>query len=317
MSMGIRTSKVRRLQGGAPTTIDGHTLNYRKGADWYVDASRSGTSSGESFDNAFLTMAEAFAKVGSGDSIYFTGKVNEQLVTPVNVFDVRVIGMGNRPRHADSSPAGGDTHAAQWAAGGLTAATANVRVLQQGWRFENILFSMVDADAAAIELVRNSGSGDAERDASHAAIVGCRFAGAGKGIRSGATSFVEVVNHVLVEDCRFDTNTYGIHGTIVSNYWTIRNNEFRNCTNNITADFGYGFIYDNIFGAFTDGGTTGGIDLSGSSAGLNVITKNFLSGVFSNAGGYVQSDANDIWVGNYVTVEATDAPVGFTIGNPS
>src|SRR5512146_467607 len=100
----IQSNKFKRKSQSTRTTIDGHTLNYRKGADWYVDASRSGTGTGTSWDDAFLTMAEAFAKIGSGDSIYFVGKVKEQLTTPVQVFDVRVIGMGNRPRHADSTP---------------------------------------------------------------------------------------------------------------------------------------------------------------------------------------------------------------------
>jgi hypothetical protein len=272
---------------------------------------------GLSPDAPLKTMAAAFTQVGSGDIIHLNGKITEQLVTPAGVFDVTVIGEGTRPRHPDAHTSSNGYSGARWSGAGLTAATANVRVIQQGWVFTNILFDAVDANAACIELVRNSGSGDAERDASHTSIIGNRFSGAGKGVRAGATSYVEVVNHVLIKGNRFETNTFGIYTVIASNYWTIRNNEFRNCTNVITANLGYGFIYDNIIGAFTDGGTTGGIDLSGDSIGLNIISKNVLSGVFSNAGGYVQSDANDIWVGNYVTVEATDAPVGFTIGNPS
>ena len=301
MASVVQANEFKRVSGGNRTLIDGHTLNYRKGQDWYVDASRSGSGSGKAFDDAFSTMAQAFASIGSGDSIYVVGKVVEQLVTPVNVFDVRVVGMGTRrPRHADAAPVGGNTNTAQWAppASGGVAAQATVRVLQQGWEFDNILFTAIDANAAMVELVRNSGAGNAERDASHAALVGCRFAGAGKGIRVGATSFAEVVNHVLVEDCRFDTNTFGIHGTIIGNYWSIRYNEWRDCTNNLTAAMGLSHIYDNIFGLFTDGGVTGGIDLRGG-VGENVVTKNYLSGVYSHNGGYQEAAATDEWAGNF------------------
>ena len=248
-------------------------------------------------DAPLKTMAAAFTQIGSGDTIHLNGKVAEQLVTPAGVFDVTVVGEGNRPRHADAHTSNNGYSSAQWSApaSGGVAAQATVRVIQQGWTFSNILFTAIDANAAMIELVRNSGSGDAERDASHAAIIGCRFSGAGKGIRAGATSYVEVVNHVLVEGCRFDNCTYGIHTAIISNYWTIRNNEFRVNTNHIVADLGYSFISGNIMGSFT----TDSIELPGGSAGLNVVTLNYLSGTYSSAGGYTVSDANDEWGGNF------------------
>ncbi|MCK9371295.1 hypothetical protein M0R04_15385 [Candidatus Dojkabacteria bacterium] len=263
---------------------------------------------GLSPDAPFLTMAAAFAQVGSGDIIHLNGKITEQLTTPAGVFDVTVIGEGTRPRHPDAHTSSNGYSGARWSGSGLTAATANVRVIQQGWVFSNILFDAVDANAACIELVRNSGSGDAERDASHASIIGNRFSGAGKGIRAGATSFTEVVNHVLVEGNRFDTMTYGIHTAIISNYWTIRDNEFRTCTNNIVADLGYAFIYNNIMGAFT----TDSINLAGSSAGANMVTKNYLSGTYSSAGGYTVSAAGDEWAGNFNTLTG-----GITVADPA
>lgn len=307
MSLGLRTSRVRRLPRGQRTTIDGHTLNFRKGADIYVDGSADATADGTSWDSPYLTMAEAFADLVGGETIYLAGRVTEQLVTPVQVFDVSIIGVGNRPRHADSTPSGGNTYASQWAGGGLTAAQANLRILQQGWHIENILFSMVDSDAAGIEVVRNAGSGDAERDASHAEIVGCRFSGAGVGVRGGATGFSEVCNHVLIEDCRFNDLTYGIRTEIISNYWTIRHNEFRVNTNHIVADLGYAFIYENIFGRFT----TDSIELPGGSIGYNVITKNYLSGTYTSDGGYTVSDSTDEWAGNWNTLSG-----GITVADP-
>ena len=296
MDLGIKTSKIRRSSGHGRTTIDGVPMLIRKGNIWFVDGSKAGNS-GTSWESSMSTMAKAFAKVGSGDTIYLVGKVTEQLTTPVNVFDVRIIGTGTRPRHSDSMT-GGHSSKAHWSGAGLTAATANLRIIQQGWHVENIMFQMVDADAAGIELVRNAGSGDAERDASHAAIVSNRFSGAGKGVRSGATSFVEVVNHVLIEDNRFDTNTFGIHGTVISNYWSIKDNEFRESTNAITADVGFAYIKGNLIAGFTASGNSGGIDLRGSGTGRNIVTGNHLGGTYSHAGGYFEQASNDEWGGN-------------------
>lgn len=310
----ITANKFKRVSAGNRTLIDGHTLNYRKGSDWYVDASRSGTGSGKSFDDAFLTMAEAFAAIGSGDSIYVVGDVREQLVTPVQVFDVRVIGMGNRPRNADSTPAGGNTHGVTWrapASGGV-AAKATVQVLQQGWVFENILFNMLDTNAAGIELSRNAAAGNSERDASHATIVGCRFAGAGIGIRSGSASFSENVYNVEVAYCKFNDCTFGIKSSNSQpNSWSIHHNEFQTCTNVITAALQHSKIYENILSEFTAAGSSGGIDLNGG-VGTNIVTKNYLSGTYSIAGGYRVGGAGDEWAGNFNTLSG-----GITVSDPA
>lgn len=172
------TLVVRRIRRGANTLIDGHPVTFRKGKDWFVDASRTSSGlDGTSWDSAFLTMAEAFAKISSGDSIYFVGKIKEQLTTPVQVFDVRIIGMGNRPRHADSTPANGNVHSATWAfPDAPTASTPMVKVLQQGWQFENFVFSGA-ANQSCVLLFRDGGAGNAERDASHASFYGVRFDG--------------------------------------------------------------------------------------------------------------------------------------------
>jgi hypothetical protein len=255
-------------------------------------------------------MARAFASVQSGDIIYFVGKVTEQLVTPVQVFDVTVVGCGNRPRHADATPDGGNHAASQWGApaSGGVAAQATVRVLQQGWRFVNILFTMIDANAAGIELVRNAAAGDDERDASHAHIIGCKFVGAGVGIRSGvAGTFTELVNHVVVEGNVFIDNTHAMRDAIGTSRWSIRHNEFQANTNHIVMKLGASFIYENIFGAFT----TDAVELPGG-AGSNIITKNYLSGTYSSAGGYTVSNANDEWAGNFNTLAG-----GITVADPA
>lgn len=286
----------------------------KRGRAWFVDPSTGTSGDGRSPQKAFSTMDQAFDSLASGDIIYFIGKVVEQLVTPVQIFDVTVIGCGNRPRHADATPAGGNWAASQWAppASGGVAAQATVRVLQQGWRFHNILFTAVDSDAACIELVRNAAASDAERDASHADILSCRFSGAGVGIRSGvAGTFTEIVNNVRVMDCDFMDLTFAMRSAIQASAWQIKGNRFRANTNHITVQAGGFQITNNIFGSFTAAASSGGIDLR-SGAGLNIVTMNYLSGTYSNAGGYQVANANDEWAGNFNTLAG-----GITVSDPA
>lgn len=292
------------------------------GTTWFVNANStaqvsaytvmapgSNGNDGRSPQTPFLTMAKAFTVISSGDVINFTGKLTEQLVTPVQIFDVWINGCGNRPRHADSTPSGGQFAAAQWGAAGLIAATATLRVLQQGWRFTNFLMTAVDTNAACLELVRDTGAGNAERDASHASVVGMRFSGAGVGIRSGATSFTELVYNVEVANSQFDNMTFAMRGTVEANQWYIHDNFFGPNTNQITMSARNFLIANNSIGAFTAAASSGGVDLTGGT-GLNQVTGNNLSGTYSIAGGYKVANANDNWYGN-----ASSA--GFTSSDPA
>jgi len=75
----------------------------------------------------------------------------------------------------------------------------------------------------------------------------------------------------------------------------IKGNTFQGNTNHIVAPMTQSMIHDNLFGSFT----TKSIDISGGqAAGLNVITRNYLSGTYSNVGGYTGSAGSDEWAGN-------------------
>lgn len=301
--------------GGGPKVVTGAPgPSNQTGRTWFVNAAvnddgvpyGSDGNSGTSPSSAFATMERAFDTVQSGDVINFCGKLTEQLVTPANVFDVWINGMGTRPRHADSTPFGGNLAAAQWAppAAG-TAAQATLRVIQQGWRFTNFLMTAIDANAACLEIVRNAGAGDLERDASHASILGMRFSGAGIGIRGGVAGlFTEIPYNVEVGWSQFDNMTYAMLAAIECNQWFIHDNFFGPNTNQITMAARNFLIQNNSIGAFTASGNSGGIDLRGGS-GLNVITKNLLSGTYSNAGGYFAANANDTWYGNWASTSPT------------
>lgn len=278
--------------------------SYKKGRAWFVDSSYGGSGNGKSPQNAFSTMDEAFDNLHSGDIIYVLGNIREQLVTPVQVFDVTIIGCGNRPRNADAVPAGGGYSAVTWRApaSGGTAAQATLRILQQGWTIYNILFNMIDTNAAGIEIVRNAGADDAERDASHASILGCKFAGAGVGIRSGATSFTENTFNVLVEGNTFLSCTYGIRQTAgFGGYnWQIKDNMFISNTNDIVGPFVSSKILRNSFSL----APTGALILTGT--GLNMVHGNYMPGTYA-AGTLYAPGTGDNWNGNFASTGVTAA----------
>jgi hypothetical protein len=277
-----------------------------KGRAWFVDAAQGSNGTGKSPKNAFTTMQQAFNVVASGDIIYFVGKIQEQLVTPVNVFDVTVIGAGNRPRHADATPTSGNYSTATWAAPGTpVAGQALVRVIQQGWRFVNILWAG-SAGIASIELVRNAASGNDERDASHAEVIGCRFAGAAStdsGIKFGATSFTEIVNNVLIKGNDFQGIATAIkeHSAGLQYRAQIVGNTFIENTNDIVL----GGYFTHILGNVMSLAPTASIVLSGGT-GSSQVHGNYLPGTYGTGTLYAPG-TSDNWNGNYASTGVTAA----------
>lgn len=282
------------------------------GKIYYVDAnSGSNSDDGRSWEGAFLTMAKALTSVASGDTVYFRGKIREQLVAPDQVFDVTIIGAGNRPRHADNAPANGELAANTWttpASGATTAAL--LRVTQQGWRFVNILFAG-PTDQACVELHRTSGSGNAERDASHAEFINCRFDSGKDGI-----SDIGGCYNVLVEGCIFRALTgtciLGVGNIGVGQLqWIIRDNYFTGFTNGVNIDAVRTLVTRNYF---TDGGTpntTIVLDMANTGTGSdNFIVGNFFQTTTANFNSPdIVGNATDVWAVN-ASIDSTAAGVG-------
>lgn len=286
--------------GGSIVVESGGQINLLApgGAVYFVDANVAASGDGLTWGGAFKTMAEAFAVIASGDTIVFRGKIKEQLTTPVQVFDVTIRGAGNRPRHADSTPDGGQNATNTWAAPDAPAATTPlVKVLQQGWRFENILFAG-PADAASIMLYRDAGAGDAERDASHAEIVGCRFASGQDGIEQYGGLY-----NVLVRDCSFhDLTGYvfknGNVGVANPGAWQILNNRIDSCANLMGAwQLWRSQFHDNTICDIT----TALIDTSGGNGDNTFLRNSFdiAAASFDPAGG-VTGKAGEVW-SNYLS----------------
>lgn len=294
-----------------PFTVDGFDpftfgLPAISGRWWYVNAGDgSGTpivgsgadgNEGNSWLSPFLTMNKVFThpQFHSGDGIRFIGNIREELSTPAGVFDVTMVGQ--RTRHADAHGAdvswGGYTSSTWKTKASPTAATPLLIVRQQGWRFENILWDG-PSDAAALQLFRDAGSGDAEDDASHAIVNRCKFVAAQNHIEfKGGLSQVEIYNNLFfgaTADSILETVGAGV-GT--NNYHRFVGNHWHDNESHLDLDCNFASILGNVFGKFT----TAAIDLNGGT--YNTICGNSLSGTYSAAGGYIKG-TNDEWGGNF------------------
>src|SRR5262245_15196830 len=278
---------------------------------WWVDGNRGvDTNDGRSHLTPFLTMAQAFTKIASGDTIYVRGNIREQLTTPAGIFEVSIIGSSNRPRHADAHTGNNGYTAATWKApSSPTAATPLLKIQQQGWRIQNMLFA-APSDAYAIELFRDAGAGDAERDSGHAVIIGNRFA-SGKG---GITDTGGVVN-VLVAGNRFEVVTdFCILGVgnigVGQSDWMIVDNTFDNFTNGVKIA-GFGCRIQN--NTFTDGATpntTVVLNTSNGGGDDNFVVGNFFQTLTANFNTPdIVGNATDVWAVN-ASINSTAAGVG-------
>lgn len=261
----------------------------------FVNGNASSSGGDGSRDAPYQTMAAAFSMVQSGDVIFFKGNIREQLSTPVGIFDVTIIGCGNRPRHADAHTGNNGYSSATWKSpASPTAATPLLTVLQQGWSFKNFLFS-APSDAAAVQLFRDGGAGDAERDASHAAFDSMRFDGGQDHIEvKGGPAFIYLVNSYLrgaTATSVKNTTGAGIGTNLGFQFF---NNVWQDNVNHIVVPMNQGALIGNTFGKFT----TMSIDLQ-NGTGNNVISRNTLSGTYSIVGGYRKANANDEWGGNF------------------
>lgn len=267
------------------TTDNGGSLSRPTKHFWVHGNIGNDGNSGESSDAPLRTMAAAMNRVGSGDTVHLNGKITESITAPAGVFDVTIVGEGNRPRHADAHTTNNGYSTAQW--NSAAADSSQLTLQQQGWRIANILFD-VPASAAAIVFPRNAASGDSERDSSHAEIIGNRFTGGSIGLSITGT---ENVFNVLVKGNTFNDCTTAIDSSGAYAFrWQILDNMFVDNTNHIDVGFTETVIKGNVFGNVT----TLGVDLTGGTN--NVVTGNYFHGDYNvlNVAG-----TTDMWAGNF------------------
>lgn len=272
------------------------------------------SNDGFSPDKAFLTMAKAFTLVASNDVIYLTGRITENLVAPLGVYDVKIIGCSDVPRQSTNNGAQAG-YSAYWkyATANVATATANLELIEQGWSVYNVVFEPT-ATGAGILLTRAEDA--VHPDPSHAAIVNCRFVGGAYGVKCVDGSF-----NLRIEDNVFQTQTTNaiavVAGVGIANpaQWHILNNQFRDFTAGVLIPGAQGMIIKGNF--FTDGGTpTSTVVLSLTGGDNNFVVDNYFQTATANFNSPdIVGNATDVW--NNVSIDGEVGFIGREVGNPA
>lgn len=290
----------------------------------YVDPGVNASGNGLSWANAFKTMTEALAAVQTGGTIFFRGDVREECVGSNLVFDVSIIGVGGL-HHPDLPAAGYDPGATCWRPPATpTATTPLIEVRGRGWQFHNIMFDC-PVDAAAIKLVNNGESGEAEYDASHAIISGNVFQQGKYAIQLDGP-----IGHVMVWDNDFAIlSVSGGCGIFAATdggphyRWKIERNYFvaaatvegnKGNQSHIDCALFSSLISQNFFGTVEATGLY--VDLTGGQD--NIVVDNHMMGSYSTDD-YVSGTGDD-WIGNRsidLAETEVDTTTGWTIAVPA
>lgn len=207
------------------------------GEELFVNTVTGGDGNGgKSWDSAFATLAAAISRATDYGRINFVGLVREQIVAPVGVTGVTIRGAATRPIH--------DVGARWTDPASPVAGKALIEILEQGWRFENILFAP-NATGAAIKAHREENA--TYPDSSHFEALGCRFAGGAIGIEDVGGNF-----GYLVKGCRFQSQTTAAlkcssTGIDVPTMGIIEDNEVHECANGFITSAKRMVIRRNVF----------------------------------------------------------------------
>lgn len=267
---GAFDSDVERIINANFTAIN--PLNYPGGVLYIDTVHGSDANDGSSITvnaNAvgpLASMGAALRKVQSNGCIAFTGKIREQVVAPLGVYGVTIVGLaGGAPRH--------DLAASWLAPTAPVAATPLLQLLEQGWTLQNFLMSGPDDDAC-VKLSRRETA--AIPDSSHACFYGMRFVGGFIHIESDGGTF-----NVRIDQCTFMLAAGAGGGAIVSTSttvanpykWVITNSIFQSNVNHIVMPFNKAVIGFRGKGNVFVQATTAVINLTGGEA-PNVVCDN-------------------------------------------
>lgn len=274
------------------------------GQTWYVNTVLGSAGyNGKRPSQSFLTMAQAFAKVSDNDVIAVIGDVREQILAPLGMQGVRIIGVaGGNTRHDDG---------VRWREPAAPTPTTPLLTLrEQGWEVHNILF-VPGTGNPAIRLRRAEDA--TYPDGSHAIITRCKFVSdAGCAIEDhGGCS------HVIVAENEFDgggglTNLpEGIKNVVGAGIasplrWDIRDNWFNKVEKAVVLPGNQCRVRRNIF-TLPFAGAYKTVDTSGGTEGKNWVQDNKFAdaiGDYLIAKGYVPG-VSDVWR-NQVTDTAAD-----------
>lgn len=279
-----------------------------------VDASGYGYSWGK----PCLTMAYALSIATSGTTIHLAGRISEQIVAPLGLFDITIVGeVASTPRQSTNGglQAG---YSAYWKfATDNTVALLTIR--EQGWKFKNICFqapASTATTAAAVLMIRAETT--TYPDPSHVVFENCYFAGGGNAIiDSGGVGFVTLLNNKFYAQTGFSVQNIAGAGIAAPLMWHIEGNKFLNMTNGIYAAFSHAVITKNFF---TDGGTpntTVVLDTAGLGGGGNnfVIDNAFQTATANFNSPDIVGNATDVW--NNTSIDGETGKIGREVGQPA
>lgn len=297
------------LVRGVPTMGMAAAASYF-GKQWFVDTvNGSDGYSGLGPNQAFQTMGRALylngasgtANVADNDTVWFIGKVREQLVAPVGVQGVAIRGMAQGNVRDDDG--------AKWyAPASPVAGKALIEILEQGWCFSNFLMSPDTTSGACIKAHRNEDA--TYPDSSHFIVDGMRFVGTSLTTTYGIQD-VGGNHHYIVNNSEFQTLTNAIYcsstAIAVPLRNTITNNKFMGNTNDITTSLSYSLIKGNSFFTAGSGATNKVISTTFNAAagGINQVLLNQFNNTevqIAPGNGYTGA-ATDVWM-NYVNDQA-------------
>lgn len=292
---------------------------------WFVDTvNGSDGYDGKSPQTAFATMGRALwldtltagagtlSNVGPNDTIYFVGKVRQQLVAPltkvvngtsVAVTGVKIVGMAQGNVRDDDG--------AKWyTPASPTAGQALIEIRQQGWEFHNFLMTPDTTSGACIKAHRNEDA--TYPDSSHFICRHMRFVGTSLTTTYGIQD-VGGNHHYIVDDCEFQTLTTGIYCSSTSIAVPLRNTitncKFYGNTNDINSAQSYALLQGNRHYS-----TAATIVIVIAGGGFCTVTGCVFPDAAADidpAHGY-DGNATDLWTGNLVPDQAA-----FAFGDPA
>ena len=245
----------------------------------------------------YKTIAEAFKVVKRGDIILVYGKLREDsLITPLNIADVTIRGMGTRTRPGVTAvPNGLMAGGADWANGEKNKTNPLLTIISAGWSIENMHFSNT-ANITSVRLDRNGST----RTANYTQFIDCAFYGGIRGIEDNGGSYnVGIYNSLFYKSVTAIGSTST--GQALPLMWEIIGNRFVQNQTHIRMPLSNSTIKNNIL--FKDGYENSNLVAINLSGGKNnVITQNNLVHSF-NLRGYVNraylSGTGDAWGPNY------------------
>lgn len=278
--------------GGAPFSPFGHW--------WFINTVTGSDGNPGTADAPFATMARAMVFVADNDVISFIGKIREQIVAPLGVTGVRILGVpGGNVRDDDG---------AKWyAPASPVAGQALIEIREQGWEFHNFLMTPDTTSGACIKAHRNEDA--TYPDSSHFICNRMRFVGT-----SGTQYGVQDVggnHHYLITDCEFQSLTFGLYCSSTSIAVplrnVIRNSRFYLNTNDLASSQNYAIIERNHFMTAGSGATNKVISTTYNAVqgGNNHVFLNQFSNTeaqIAPGSGYTGA-ASDTWM-NYVNDQA-------------